>query len=120
MENNLTVEPINNLENNKQLSVPVINTNFYSNLSDNLNIQYNKYKKYVIIISIIILIYLLFRYNIITLSFTNLSVYQNKNDNTNNNTDSNKLITNVNDWSLENEIEKIIKKQNIYIQEKKL
>ena len=120
MENNNSSSTENNLElENKAIELVPIKTK--PKLVDNIYIQYNIYKNYIIIVCIILVIYFLFKYNIITLSFTSLNIYNNNiNKDQFNNKESNKLITNENEWNLENEIEKLIKNQNIYIQEKKL
>jgi hypothetical protein len=80
--------------------------------------NYIKYKNYIFFACIVLIICLLYKYNPLNYTFT---IYCNNNtDNLSNKNDSNKLICSGDSWNLENEIENIIKKQNIYIQEKKL
>jgi hypothetical protein len=83
--------------------------------------NYIKYKKYIFVACIVLIIFLLYKYGMLNYTFTVCSTNNdNFKDNLYNKNDSNKLITNGDSWNLENEIENIIKRQNIYIQEKKL
>jgi len=99
----------NNIKNN-------LNKN---NLNENNLNLYNKYKKIIIICGIVILLFILIFYykiniyNLFQFSFVNNSI------DTLENKDAEK-ITIKNEWDLETEIQKLLQKQNIYIQEKKI
>jgi hypothetical protein len=85
---------------------------------------YDKYKNIFkigfIILGIIIFLYFLYKMNMINFSFTNISLYNNKIQTKKNEREFEELTNNINSWNIEDEIEKLIKNQNIYIQEKKL
>lgn len=110
-ENNNLNSNINNNINN------VVNNNDKYNIKSIAIDIFNKYKYQLIIICIVIIIYILYKYNIINLDIINFNnkIQQKDKKNT-----SNLLLENENIWNLESEIEKLIKNQNIYIQEKKL
>lgn len=82
--------------------------------------NYIKYKRWIFFTCFVLIIFLLYKYNFLNYSFTVYSNNNNIKDTLYNKNDSNKLICNGDSWNLENEIENIIKRQNIYIQEKKL
>ena len=56
----------------------------------------------------------------INFNFTNISLYNNNISTKKNNSEFEKLTNNDNNWNIEDAIEKLIKNQNIYFQEKKL
>lgn len=120
MENN-TKENNTKVIENKEI---IIKKDNESKNIENKNINktsYIKYKKIITIIIcilIVILFIILFYYKIDTSNILKFSVTSNTID-TLKNKDAEKLSI-ENDWNLETEIQKIIQKQNIYIQEKKI
>lgn len=120
MNNSENIKIDENLE-KKEISNKIIK-------KDDIIIQnvsiYNKYKNMIkiacIIIFIILFIYFLYKMNILKFSFTNISLYNNKIKSTQKNREFEELTNNDENWNIEDAIEKLIKNQNIYIQEKKL
>lgn len=97
-----------------------IETKINENNNDNIK-WYIKYKKIITIIVcilIVILFIIIIYYKNDSFNLFNFSVTANSID-TLKNKDAEKLSI-ENDWDLETEIQKLIKKQNIYIQEKKI
>lgn len=114
---------IENKENINDKQVIIQNTkNIKKDLNENNQNWYNKYNKYKIIIIIaslvVILFILFFYYKINICNLFQFSIINNSLD-TLENKDAEK-ITIKNDWNLETEIQKLLQKQNIYIQEKKI
>lgn len=117
MNNSENIKIDENLE-KKEISNKIIK-------KDDIIIQnvsiYNKYKNMIKIACIIIfIIYFLYKMNILKFSFTNISLYNNKIKSTQKNREFEELTNNDENWNIEDAIEKLIKNQNIYIQEKKL
>jgi len=115
-----TKQNIENKEILEDKKIILKNTNnIKNNLTENNLNLYNKYKKIIIICGIVILLIILIFYykiniyNLFQFSFVNNSI------STLENKDAEK-ITIKNDWDLETEIQKLLQKQNIYIQEKKI
>lgn len=118
------------METEPKLNSDNLETNLISK-SDNINnnsinelcMQYHKYKRYIFIAIVIFLIlYLIYKNDVNIISVPNLNFTKNlkKNKKSKQNSDDDSLLLTDSIWNLENEIEKLLKNQNIYLQEKKL
>ncbi len=123
----------NNISDNKITDIKIKENNDISNeiikKDDNIkpikNISfYDKYKIKIqfglILFGIIVFLYFLYKMKMINFNFTNISLYNNNISTKKNNSEFEKLTNNDNNWNIEDAIEKLIKNQNIYFQEKKL
>jgi len=123
---NISKENISKENNNKEIEnkeIIIKKTNGNKNIENN-NVNKTWYIKYkniitiIICILIVILFMMLFYYKLDITNILKFSVNTNTID-TLKNKDIEKLSI-ENGWNLETEIQKIIQKQNIYIQEKKI
>lgn len=126
MNNSENIKIDENIKNDENLEKKVISNKIIKNddrIIQNVSI-YNKYKNMIkiafIIVIIILFIYFLYKMNILKFSFTSINLYNNKIQSTQKNREFEELTNNDSNWNIEDAIEKIIKNQNIYIQEKKL
>lgn len=130
IENNISD---NKISDNKITDIKIKENNDISNeiikKDDNIkpikNISfYDKYKIKIqfglILFGIIVFLYFLYKMKMINFNFTNISLYNNNISTKKNNSEFEKLTNNDNNWNIEDAIEKLIKNQNIYFQEKKL
>ena len=92
---------------------PIKNISFYDKYK--IQIQYG-----LLLFGIIVFLYFLYKMKMINFNFTNISLYNNNISTKKNNSEFEKLTNNDNNWNIEDAIEKLIKNQNIYFQEKKL